>query len=71
MDSNANKPEPANAPAELAQTIHRIIQNMPIEQRASAYKRVGELLLLKPNQNVDAEIMACLEPGFQNMQGRA
>lgn len=76
MESNENKsspqqPEFENAAHELVEKIHQVIQNMPEAQRGYAYQRVGALLQLKPNQKVDAEIMACLEPGFQKMQGRA
>lgn len=65
------KTDATNAPQELAQLIHKTIQNMPAGQREAAHKRVIELLLLAPYQDRTTDIMACLEPGFQNMQGRA
>ena len=65
------KTDATNAAEELALLLHHVIQNMPEAQRSYAYQRVGDLLLLKPNQKVDAEIMACLMPGFAQMQGRA
>lgn len=62
--------ESANLAQELAQTLHEVIQHMPANQREAAQKRVGELLLLAPDQDIKSDILTCLEPGFQNMQAR-
>ena len=62
--------ESANLAQELAQTLHEVIQHMPANQREDAGKKVGELLLLAPDQDIKRDILTCLEAGFQNMQAR-
>ena len=76
MESNINKPalvqqDALDASRELAQCIHDAIERLPDTQRSDARQRVIDLMQQMPSPQAMDAIMVILEPGFQDIKGRA